>query len=268
MASGNLNSCARATGAGTPKVGGFRTAPEKEAGVARPWLPTRDMPPAGLGHTGRTQAEVSRPQSADNTYRTEGAPREGQFWQEGTGGGPERAIPGLDRDATGRRRSRPPARPRSHSLRDPSRRTRHGPRCALGRFSDLSPARATSLAGWCREGLAHARRAHKPTLPEETKPPSGTAFSPRRPWAGRAPSGAPPHPRDSPPTIGSIGRRSPRVCALPPRAAPPSTDPDAHAPPFPLSILLAVHGRLEPLTAAWPPAVAAPRWAQLAGPIR
>lgn len=33
--SGNLNSCARATGAGTPKVGGFRTAPEKEAGVAR-----------------------------------------------------------------------------------------------------------------------------------------------------------------------------------------------------------------------------------------
>ena len=154
---------------GPPKVGGFRTAPEKEAGVARDHGSQRGRHAARWAGTHGQNAgggeQTATPQTTRIALR---AP---------LGGGPSRARRGPARSRTRHPRGSiamrtgreerhffdRPRRPRSPiPLETPSRRTRHGPRCAPKiDFSDLSPARATSLAGWCREGLAHARRARK-----------------------------------------------------------------------------------------------------------
>ena len=117
--SGNLASCARATGAGTPKVGGFRTAPEKEAGVARDHGSQRGRHVARWAGTHGQNAgggeQTAIPQTTRIALR---APLGGGSisGEEGTGEVPNAPSPGLDRDAHGSRRAPPferPRRPRS-----------------------------------------------------------------------------------------------------------------------------------------------------------
>ena len=222
-----------------------------------------DMPPAGLGHTGRTQAEVSRPQSRkQHVSHRERPSEEGQF-PAGTGpatrrGRRPRGSIAMRTGREERRLSNARERLVAGPVPEPPRAERRTSARALKiDFPNLSPTPTASLSpGWCREGLAHARRARKPTLPaDQAAERHGAQAIADHGQDGRH-QGAP-HiilRFDSTPTI----NRSQHPIPTAPTRVPPTTTPNHHSRtdhPRPLT--------RSPLTDGGFPQRPPPRWALL-----